>query len=45
MEAEAVNNKVAHDILADLIKKGHAVQDADGNVSVPSASKVKNPSN
>ena len=45
MEAEAANNKVAHDILADLIKKGHAEMDENGNVSVPSASKQKNPSN
>ena len=43
LETEAANNKNAANILTDFIKQGIAVQDAQGNITVPSASKQKHP--
>ena len=40
-EDEQFNNATAANILNNLIKDGIAVQDEQGNVTIPTASKVK----
>ena len=41
LEGELKSNSNASNILRDFIDQGIAVQDEDGNVSIPSASKQK----
>ncbi len=40
-EREIKSNAAAADILSGMIKSGVAVQERDGTISVPSASKAK----
>ena len=42
MQAELDNNRVAANILNDMIAKGWATQDENGNIDIPTASKKKN---
>ena len=41
LEAENTNNKNASDILNNFLATGVAVQDVDGSIHVPSASKQR----
>ena len=42
IEKDASNNVAAANILNDLVAQGIAVQDKEGNIDIPSASKQKN---
>ena len=43
MEAEAESNKNAAEILREFMEQGVAIQDQNGKISIPSASKIKPP--
>ena len=43
MEEEAESNKNAAEILREFMKEGVAIQDKNGKISIPSASKIKPP--
>ena len=43
MEAEAESNKNAAEILREFMSQGVAIQDENGKISIPSASKIKPP--